>query len=88
MDELTEQVNIALDRVKADNSFTEGQLAAHLTTSRMQLSRWRKGQYTKAFRAIIPITVLVNTPLPAAWAEQAVDIRILAPILAIPKIDA
>lgn len=86
MDELTQQVNLALDRVKADNSLNEGQLADHLFVSRMTLWRWRDGQYSDLFRNLIPLTVLVNTPLPIGAAEQATDIRILAPLLAIPTI--
>ncbi len=33
------------------------------------------------------MTVLVSTPLPVGAAEQATDIRILAPLLTIPNID-
>ena len=84
MDELTIQVNLALDRVKG--SMTEGELADHLGTDRMQLWRWRQGMFSKAFRTIIPLTVLANTPLPIGWTEQANDIRILAPILKLPDI--
>ena len=86
MDELTEAVNLALDRVKSECGLNEGQLAAHFAVSRRLLHRWRKGTYSKAFRIIIPQTVLVNTPLPPAWNEAAADIRILAPLLAIPHI--
>jgi len=86
MDELTQQVNLALDRVKAQHGFSDEQLADHLGTDRMALWRWRRGKFTKAFRTIIPLTVLVNTELPAGWADQAADIRILAPILKLPDI--
>ncbi len=80
MDELTQQVNLALDRVKEAKSLTsDAQLALHLDCDRMAISRWRRGRFSKAFRTIIPITVLVNTPLPAGWPELANDIRILAP---------
>ena len=88
MDELTEQVNLALDRVKAERRLNEGQLADHLGVDRMTLWRWRDGQYSKAFKTIIPLTVLANTPLPVGWIEQATDIRILAPLFSIPNIDA
>ena len=89
MDELTEAVNLALDRVKADNGLTSDyQLASHLGINRMQITRWRAGKLSRVFRMIIPVTVLANTPLPAQWLEVALDIRILAPILAMPKIDA
>ncbi len=84
MDELTQQVNQALDRAKG--SMTEDEFAVHLGTTRMQLWRWRNGHYSKAFRTIIPLTVLVSTELPAGWAEQATDIRILAPLLKLPDI--
>ncbi len=87
MDELTQQVNLALDRVKAERGFNESELADHLGTDRMALWRWRTGHLSKAFRTIIPITVLVNTPLPTGWAEQATDVRILAPLLKLPDID-
>jgi len=86
MDELTIQVNAALDRVKADNAFNDDQLATHLGTNRMALWRWRHGNYSKAFRTIIPITVLANTELPPGWTAQAADIRILAPLLKLPDI--
>ena len=88
MDELTEQVALALDRVKADLSLTETALATHLGISRNSLYRWRQGRFSKSFRTIIPLTVLANTPLPPDWGEQADDVRILAPLLAMPKIDA
>ena len=86
MDELTQLVNLALDRVKADKQLNEGDLADHLGIDRMTLWRWRDGQYSRAFRTLIPLTVLVNTPLPDGAAEQASDIRILAPLLAMPTI--
>ena len=89
MDELTEAVNLALDRVKAEHNLSETELVAHLGVSdRTALYRWRRGRFSKAFRTIIPITVMVNTPLPVGWADQAVDIRILAPLLKMPDIDA
>lgn len=89
MDELTEAVNLALDRVKAEHGITSDyQLAQHLGIRRMQLTRWRAGKLSHAFRTIIPITVMVNTPLPSGWAEQAQDIRVLAPLLSMPQIDA
>ena len=90
MDELTEAVNLALDRVKSDHGLTnDDQLAQHIgAANRAVVWRWRRGKFTKAFRTIIPLTVLANTPLPPHWAEQAVDIRILAPLLAMPQIDA
>ncbi len=89
MDELTQQVNLALDRVKAAHGLSETELVAHLGVSdRTAIYRWRKGKFSKAFRTIIPLTVLVNTPLSLGWAEQAVDIRILAPLLMMPDIDA
>ena len=88
MDELTQQVNLALDRIKADQHITsDAQLAEHLNCDRMGISRWRRGRFSKAFRTIIPRTVLVNTPLPAGWNELANDIRILAPLLKLPDID-
>lgn len=86
MDKLTEQVNAALDRVKIENSLNESQLADHIGIDRMALWRWRRGYYSKAFRTIIPLTVLVNTPLPPGWSEQANDIRVLAPLLKLPNI--
>ena len=86
MDELTQQVNLALDRIKTDHGLNESELAAHLGTDRMAIWRWRNGKFSKAFRTIIPITVLAQTPLPAAWTEQATDIRILAPLLTFPDI--
>ena len=87
MDTLTEQVNLALDRVKAEHGLTETELAKYLGASdRNALHRWRKGRFSKAFLFIIPRTVLVNQPLPLGWAEQAVDIRILAPLLRMPDI--
>ena len=88
MDELTEAVNLALDRVKSENSLNEGTLAIHLGIGRMALYRWRHGQFSREFRALMPITVMVNTPLPPGALELAQDIRILAPLLSIPKIDA
>ena len=96
MDELTEAVNLALDRVKADNGFHgtgeyhngEAQLAKHLGINRQMLWRLRKGQFSREFRTLMPITVMVNTPLPPGAIELAQDIRILAPILSIPQIDA
>jgi DNA-binding XRE family transcriptional regulator len=89
MDELTEQVNLALDRVKAEHGFTsESQLADHLGVRRNAVYLWRKGKLSKAFRTIIPLTVLANTPMPHGWAELSKDVRILAPLLAMPKIDA
>ncbi len=88
MDELTEAVNLALDKVKADQGLTSDyQLATHLGINRMQITRWRGGKLSKAFRIIIPRTVLVNTPLHSGDTDLALDIRILAPLLAIPKID-
>ena len=86
MDELTQQVNLALDRVKTEHSLNEGQLADYIGVDRMTLWRWRDGQYSKAFKTIIPLTVLVNTPLPIGWTEQAADIRILTPLLKLPDI--
>lgn len=83
MDELTEAVKSALDR--AQGAMTDSEFAAHLGTDRMALWRWRNGRYSKAFRTIIPLTVLKNLPLPPGWAEQATDIRIVAPLLATPK---
>ena len=63
MDELTEAVNLALDRVKADHGLTETELVAHLgAANRAVLWRWRQGKFTKAFRRVIPRTVLANTP--------------------------
>ena len=88
MDELTEAVNMALDRVKAEHGLGEAELADHLGTDRMAIWRWRNGQFSKAFRTIIPITVLGNTALPVGWAEQATDIRILAPLLKLPDISS
>ena len=88
MDELKQQVNLALDRVKSEQSLdSDAQLAEHLGTDRMTIWRWRNGKFSKAFRTIIPITVLVNTPLPVGWNELANDIRILAPILKLPDIE-
>ena len=86
MDELTIQVNLALDRVKTEHGLTESQLAKHIGISRNSLYRWRKGHFSKAFRTIIPLTVLANTPLPAGWSEQSDDVRILAPLLKLPDI--
>ena len=86
MDILTEQVNLALDRVKTEHKLNESALAAHLGCSRNTIYRWRRGDFSKAFRTIIPITVLVNTPLPAGWSEQSDDVRILAPLLKMPDI--
>lgn len=87
MDELTEAVNQALNRVKAEQGITSDyQLAQHLGIKRMQLTRWRAGKLSKAFRTIIPITVLANADLPIGWTEQALDIRILAPLLRMPNI--
>jgi len=89
VDELTQQVNLALDRVKAEQNLTSDyQLAQHLGINRMQITRWRKGRLSNAFKIIIPRTVLVNTPLTSGDTDLALDIRILAPLLAIPKIDA
>ena len=88
MDELTEAVNLALDRVKSAHGFTDTELAEALGTDRMMIWRWRQGKFSALFRFLIPITVLANTPLPAGAAEQATDIRILAPLLSIPQIDA
>ena len=83
MDELTQQVNIALDRVKAAQGLTSDyQLAAHLEINRMQITRWRAGKLSNAFKIIIPRTVLANTPLSSGDADLALDIRILAPLLA------
>ena len=79
---------MALDRVKSERDLNEGELVAYLGTDRMTLWRWRQGQYSALFRALIPLTVLVNTPLPIGAAEQANDIRILAPLLKLPDIDA
>ncbi len=88
MDELTQQVNIALDRVKAAQGLTSDyQLAAHLEINRMQITRWRAGKLSNAFKIIIPRTVLANTPLSSGDADLALDIRILAPLLAMPEID-
>lgn len=86
MDELTQQVNLALDRVKSERGLSERGLADHIGIDRMALWRWRQGKFSRAFRTIIPITVLANTPLPVGWAEQAVDVRILAPLLKLPDI--
>lgn len=87
MDELTQQVNLALDRVKADQHFTSDyQLAAHLGIRRMQITRWRSGKLSNAFRIIIPRTVLANTPLSNGDIDLALDIRILAPLLKMPDI--
>jgi len=88
MDEITQQVNLALDRLKTAHGLSESALAAQLGVTRAVVWRWRHGRFSRAFRTIIPRTVLASTPLPAGWAEQAVDIRILAPLLAIPQIDA
>lgn len=89
MDELTEQVNLALDRVKSEQGFTSDyQLARHLGINRMQITRWRSGKLSNAFRIIVPRTVLANTPLSSGDADLALDIRILAPLLTLPKIDA
>lgn len=88
MDELTEAVNLALDRVKSEHGFTsESQLAAHLGVRRNAIYLWRKGKLSRPFRTIIPLTVLANTPMPPGWTELSKDVRILAPLLAIPKID-
>lgn len=86
MDELTEQVNLALDRVKAERGLSESELAVYLNIDRMTLWRWRNGRYSQLFRMLIPITVMKNTPLPTGAAEQVDDIRILAPLLTIPNI--
>ena len=87
MDELTQAVNLALDRVKAEHGLSSDyQLAQHLGINRMQITRWRAGKLSNAFRIIIPRTVLVNTPLSTGDAERALDIRILAPLLKMPDI--
>ncbi len=87
MDELTEAVNLALDRVKAEQSLSsDAQLAIHLDCDRMAISRWRRGRFSRAFRTIIPQTVMMSISLPAGWAEQAKDIRVLAPLLKLPDI--
>ncbi len=86
MDELTIQVNLTLDQIKGERSFNEGELASHLGIDRMALWRWRQGQFSRAFRTIIPVTVMMGIPLPVGWAEQAIDIRILAPLLKLPDI--
>lgn len=89
MDELTEAVNLALDRVKAEQGFTSDyRLARHLGINRMQVSRWRSGKLSNAFKIIIPRTVLANTPLSSGDIDLALDIRVLAPLLEMPKIDA
>lgn len=87
MDELTEAVNQALNRVKAEHGLSSDyQLAAYLGINRMQITRWRTGKLSNAFRIIIPRTVLANTPLSSGDAELALDIRILAPLLKMPDI--
>lgn len=87
MDELTQQVNLALDRVKAENNLSSDyQLATHLGIKRMQITRWRSGKLSNAFRIIIPRTVLANTPLSSGDADLALDIKILAPLLKMPDI--
>lgn len=85
MDELTQAVNLALDTAKGE--MTEGYLAAQLGVDRMTLWRWRNGRFSQAFRMLMPITVMVGTPLPPGAADQATDIRVLAPLLAMPHID-
>ena len=87
MDELTQQVNLALDRVKAEHGLSETELVAYLgATDRMEIYRWRQGRFSKAFRIVIPRTVLANTPLLDRDLELARDIRILAPLLKMPDI--
>lgn len=87
MDELTEAVNLALDRVKAAHNLSETELVAHLGVSdRTALYRWRRGRFSKAFRTVAQITNMFITPVPLGWADQAVDIRILAPLLKMPEI--
>ena len=89
MDELTQQVILALDRVKAEHGLTSDfQLAAHLGVKRMQITRWRAGKLSKAFKTTAKITNVFTAPVPPGWADQALDIRILAPLLAMPQIDA
>ncbi len=88
MDQLTEQVNIALDRVRAEHGLNnETQLADHFGIKRITLYRWRNGKFSVDFRNIIPRTVLVNVPIPAYLRDQSADIRILAPLLMQPQID-
>ena len=87
MDDLTQQVNLALDRVKSENGFaSDYQLAKHLGINRMQLTRWRAGKLSKAFSTVAALTNGFTTAVPLGWTEQALDIRILAPLLEIPKL--
>lgn len=87
MDELTEAVNLALDRVKTEQNLTSDyQLAKHLGIKRMQLTRWRAGKLSKAFKTAAKITNVFAAPVPPGWNEQALDIRILAPLLKMPDI--
>lgn len=87
MDELTEAVNLALDRVKAEHNLSETELVEFLGVSdRAAIYRWRRGRLSKAFRTVARITNMFTIPVPLGWAEQAVDIRILAPLLKMPDI--
>ncbi len=89
MDELTQQVNLALNRVKAAHGLSETELVAHLGVSdRTAIYRWRKGKFSKAFRTVAQITNMFTMPVSPGWNDQAVDIRILAPLLMMPDIDA
>ena len=87
MDELTEAVNLALDRVKSEHNLSETELVTHLGVSdRTAIYRWRRGRFSKAFRTVAQITNMFTIPVTPGWAEQAVDIRILAPLLKPPDI--
>lgn len=55
MDTSAELVTKLLHDLKAQNGWTETQLAAHLGVSTDTLARWRKGKIGKVARALLPL---------------------------------